>query len=277
MLFAMTQLRLLGALLIGSTLAVVLALAAFSSAAQANHSWGKYHWARTSNPFTLQLGDNVSSGWDSYLSTTSTDWSGSSVLDTRVVAGKTSSTTCPPTNGRVEVCNAAYGTNGWLGVAQIWIGTRNHLYQGTTKVNDMYFNTPQYNTSAWRNLVMCQEVGHTFGLDHQDERFDNPSLGSCMDYTNDPGGGAGGASSTDPSNEQPNEHDYEQLETIYTHLDNRTTVSSASMLPPAANQVNLSRREEWGQKIQESPNGQLPLYERDFDKGTRVYTVVIWA
>jgi hypothetical protein len=33
---------------------------------------------------------------------------------------------------------------------------------------------------------MCQEVGHTFGLDHQDENFNNTNLGTCMDYTNDP-------------------------------------------------------------------------------------------
>ena len=35
--------------------------AAFAApAALANHSWGGYHWARTSNPFTVKLGDNVS-------------------------------------------------------------------------------------------------------------------------------------------------------------------------------------------------------------------------
>jgi hypothetical protein len=67
MLFAMTRLRGLGAIVIGSALAVLLALAAFSPAAQANHSWGKYHWARTSNPFTLQLADNVSPTWDDHL------------------------------------------------------------------------------------------------------------------------------------------------------------------------------------------------------------------
>jgi hypothetical protein len=67
LLFAMTRLRVLGAIVIGSALAVLLALVAFSPAAQANHSWGKYHWARTSNPFTLQLADNVSSTWDGYL------------------------------------------------------------------------------------------------------------------------------------------------------------------------------------------------------------------
>jgi hypothetical protein len=276
--FAIPRLRLLGALVIGSALAVLLALVAYSPAAQANHSWGKYHWARTSNPFALQLDDNVSSTWDSYLITTSGNWSLSSVLDTTIIQG-TSNPTCTPTIGRVEVCNAAYGTNGWLGLAQIWVGRRSHITAGTTKVNDTYFNTATYNTPAWRNLVMCQEVGHTFGLDHQDETFNNPNLGTCMDYTNDPDGGAGGASATDPSNEQPNQHDYDQLATIYTHTDKPTvsSTSAASTLPPAANQGNLNSRAEWGRKIHESPNGQLALYERDFDNGKRVFTFVIWA
>src|SRR5215212_4522481 len=221
---AMSRLRLLGVLVIGSALALLLALAAFSPAAQANHSWGKYHWARQSNPFTLQLGDNVSgdnvsSGWDGYLRTTSSDWSVSSVLHTTVVPGTT--TTCTPTIGRVEVCNAAYGTNGWLGLAQIWVGRRSHITAGTTKVNDTYFNTPTYDTTAWRNLVMCQEVGHTFGLDHQDETFDNPNLGTCMDYTNNPS-----------TNQHPNQHDYDELQIIYSHLDSTTTVGQ---LPPQAN------------------------------------------
>src|SRR5215218_7529378 len=226
--FAMPRLRLLGALLIGSALAVLLALVAYSPAAQANHSWGNYHWARTSNPFTLKLADNVTSQWDTYLRTTSSDWSLSSVLDTRVVGGRTSSATCSPTSGRVEVCNAAYGENNWLGLAQIWISSRQHIVAGTTKVNDTYFNTATYNTPPWRNLVMCQEVGHTLGLDHQDEIKNNANLGTCMDYTNDPDGGAGGASETDPSNEHPNKHDYDQLVTIYSHLDSTTTVAPAS-------------------------------------------------
>ena len=277
--FAIPRLRLLGALVIGSALAVLLALVAYSPAAQANHSWGKYHWARQSNPFTLQLDDNVSSQWDSYLDTTSYDWTLSSVLNAPVNRPAPSNLTCSPTSGRVEVCNAAYGTNGWLGLAQIWVGRRSHITAGTTKVNDTYFNTPTYNTPAWRNLVMCQEVGHTFGLDHQDEIFNNTNLGSCMDYTNDPDGLAGGASATDPSNEHPNQHDYDQLETIYTHLDKPTvsSTSAASTLPPAANQGNLNSRAEWGRKIHESPNGQLELYERDFDNGKRVFTFVIWA
>jgi hypothetical protein len=71
----------------------------------------------------------------------------------------------------------------------------------TLKVNDTYFNTPTYDTTPWRNLVMCQEVGHTLGLDHQDTSFDNPNLGTCMDYASNPLG--------PPDNEHPNKHDYD--------------------------------------------------------------------
>jgi hypothetical protein len=279
MLSAIPRLRLLGALLVGATLAVLLAIVAFSPAAQANHSWNDFHWARTSNPFTLKLGDNVTSAWDSYLNTTSTDWSKSSVLDTTKVAGGTTRSTCRPTDGRVEVCNYTYGKNGWLGVAQVWV-SGSHIVQGTTKVNDTYFNTARYDTSAWRRLVMCQEVGHTLGLDHQDETRDNRNLGSCMDYTNDPDGGAGGASATDPSNEHPNQHDYNQLVTIYSHTDLRTTVggtSAASTLPPAANQGAFNRRDEWGRKIRESRDEHVALYVRDFSGGAKLFTWVIEA
>src|SRR5213596_2171882 len=50
-------------------LVLALAVPAF-----ANHSWGGYHWARTSNPFTLKVGDNVTSPWDGILNTTISDW-----------------------------------------------------------------------------------------------------------------------------------------------------------------------------------------------------------
>ena len=285
MLAIMTRLRLLVAVISVSALAALLALAAFSSEADASHSWGKYHWARTSNPFTLNLGDNVSSTWDSYLIAASVpddsinDWSDSSVLDTKVVPSQKDPTTCRPTSGRVEVCNAAYGTNGWLGVAQIWLSGR-HIKQGTTKLNDTYFNTAKYNTPAWRHLVMCQEIGHTFGLDHQDEIHANANLGSCMDYTNDPDGGLGGASATDPSNEHPNQHDYDQLVTIYKHTDTISTVSptsAASTMPPAANRGSFNSSAEWGRLVGESPNGKLELWERSFGGEARMITWVIRA
>ena len=87
-------------------------LAASPSFLTATHWWGGYHWARTANPFTLKLGDNLSSSWDSFLATTSSDWTLSAVLDTTIVSGKTTGRQCRPTLGRVEVCNAKYGNNG---------------------------------------------------------------------------------------------------------------------------------------------------------------------
>ena len=192
-----------------SVAAVAIALAIAAGPLSANHAWGSYHWARTANPFTLDVGDNVTSAWDSYLNTAISDWSASTVLNlAKKVPGGSRSRNCKATTGRIEVCNGSYGNNGWLGVARISVsGT--HITAATTRLNDSYFNTATYNTPPWRRLVMCQEVGHDFGLDHQDETFDNPNLGTCMDYTNDPDGGG----SYGPGNEHPNGHDYDQLVT----------------------------------------------------------------
>jgi hypothetical protein len=106
-------------------------------------------------------------------------------------------------------------------------------------MNDTYFNTPTYNHSWWRKLVVCQEIGHTLGLDHQDENFDNTNSGTCMDYTSNPLG--------PPSNEYPNRHDYDELEIIYSHLDDTTTVGqTANNMPPAANEIDFSGPAQWG-------------------------------
>lgn len=206
--------------LLAVSLAIVASLFVYSAPAFASHSWSTYHWARTSNPFTVKLGDNVTSAWDSYLGEASTDWTSSLVLDTTIVAGTVSNLKrCTPPSGRVEVCNAKYGFNGWLGVAGIYL-TGGHIYKGYVKLNDSYFNTSTYNKPEWRRLVTCQEVGHTFGLDHQDENFDNPNLGTCMDYTGEPLG--------PPSNEHPNAHDYEQLETMYSHTETTDTTTATT-------------------------------------------------
>src|SRR5215204_6261522 len=186
----------------GALAATFAAVFLFSDPLSATHSWGGYHWARTETPFHLQVGDNVSAAWDSILNTTVADWTASSVLNMVKVAGRANPKNCRPTAGRVEVCNSTYGNTQWLGVAQVWI-SGGHITQGTTKLNDTYFNTAKYNTLAWRNLVSCQEVGHDIGLDHQDETFDNANLDTCMDYTNNPA-----------TNQHPNSHDYDMLESI---------------------------------------------------------------
>lgn len=247
---------------------VILSLAVFG-VVYASHSWGAYHWARSTNPFTLKAVDSVTSAWDSYLDTANVDWSVSNMLDLTKEAGSTGSTDrrrCKPVAGKIRACNYTYGNNGWLGLAQIWV-SGNHITQGVTKVNDTYFNTTTYNTPAWRSLVMCQEVGHTFGLDHQDENFSNPNLGTCMDYTSNPAG--------PPGNEHPNLHDYDQLETIYAHLESSTsTVTRGSS---SANNDDVDGPRQWGRIIKKSSDGHPSLYVRDFGGGHKVFTFVIWA
>jgi len=252
--------------------ALLVSVGAFASVAYATHSWGAYHWARTANPFTVNLGDNVSTTWDSHLATTSRDWSASSVLDTTTVVGA-SKRNCGPVKGRVEVCNKTYGNNGWLGIASIWV-SGSHITQGMVKLNDTYFNTVAYNTPAWRQFVMCQEVGHTFGLDHQDVDFSNANLGTCMDYTNNPARNDGLG-----DNLHPNAHDYDQLGIIYQHLDTLTTIFSAKSSAPALadDDVDTSNPSEWGRVIRKSGDGRSSIHERDLGKGNKIFTFVIWA
>jgi hypothetical protein len=240
---------------------LVGAVAAFSAVpASATHSWNGYHWARTANPFTIKLGDNVSGTWDGLLATASSDWSKSTVLDTQIVAGGTRPKSCRPTSGRVEVCSANYNNTGWLGLAQIWITGGTHITQGVVKNNDYYFgsSTYQYNNTAEMLHVICQEIGHTLGLDHQDES--GISLNTCMDYYHN-------TSASDTKSTHPNQHDYDELATIYQHLDSFSTVGAASagFLPDAvpsfapANRLNDS------------------TYVDDLGGGRKLVTYVIWV
>jgi hypothetical protein len=251
---------------------LALAVVAVPTTAQADHAWGCYHWSRSDNPLLLDVGDNVSSTWDSYLSTAVQDWDQSSVLELTKVPGGSPRRNCRPTNGRIEVCAASYGNNGWLGIAQIWVNNC-HITQATTRLNDYYFNQAQYNTPAYRRFVMCQEIGHDFGLDHQDETFNNPNLGSCMDYTNDPDGGPGGASNSDPANEHPNKHDYDQLEDIYAHFD-----GAAVTLPGVSlDKGDLGSPAEWGVLVRTLAGGRVQVFERALGNGAKLLTRVTWA
>jgi predicted Zn-dependent protease len=199
---------------------VATALAVVSPSAYADHSWGGYHWKRTIDaPLTMNVVSSVTSQWTPSVSTAIADWNVSTVLDLTLVLGNTSSTSrkkCSVSAGQMRVCNAAYGRNGWLGIAEIWL-SGGHIAQARTKLNDSYFSLASYNTPAWRALVACQEIGHDFGLDHQDEAMDNTPLGSCMDYSRDP-----------TPNQHPNAHDYDQLVSIYSHLDGSSSGSSTA-------------------------------------------------
>lgn len=260
------------------SLLVLIALPAVAS-----HSWNGYHWARTSNPISLKLGDNVDSRWDAYLLEAASDWHASSVLNVSVIAGSTNPRRCTPDTGEIEVCNASYGNTGWLGVAGVWVSGK-HITKAYTKLNDTYFDTAKYNTPEWRRMVTCQEIGHDFGLGHQDENFNNVNLGSCMDYTNAPGGGTVNGFNYGASNEHPNAHDYDQLEADYGHGDSASllrTIVASSLRPKSMAEI-LADADQWGTAIRFDAHGRPILFAHKIGANENgepmvVYTHVLWA
>ena len=239
-----------------------------------SHSWGTYHWARTSDNFRLPIIDSVTSEWNSYFTKAVADWSASQRVDFVAQAGDESSKTrrsCSAPDGMVRVCNLAYGNTGWLGIAGISLDSNGHIVRGYTKLNDSYFTTAYYNTPDWRQSVTCQEIGHDIGLGHQDEDFDNTSLKSCMDYQ-------------DPPWPDPNAHDFEQLDTIYAHLDSYNSYATdgggggdtGCNAPPGkgCNKDN-NQKATWGNSL--GRKGQVETFIRTYPDGTADVTTVTWA
>ncbi len=238
-------------------------LLSFPIGANANHSWNNYHWARTSNPFTIKVVDSNTPDWDDNKAVSIADWSASTVLNLINIAGSDLQNTrkrCPMVSGQVRSCNANYGFNGWLGLASINITGGVHITQGSSKMNDSYFNGGGY-TEVNRQQVMCQELGHTLGLDHQSTT--GADLGTCMDY----------ADALD--NPSPNAHDYDELLTIYAHLDSTTTIGFASSGSNAYGNENAP--ENWGRLVSQSANGRSSHYERENWDGTKNATHVFWT
>lgn len=255
----------------------VAALAiSFVAVTSATHSWGGYHWARTTPQFTLKLGDNLTTAdWKSHLAQTSSDWNSpttfgasSTPVLTAIVAGQ-SNRRCSMVAGTAQVCNGKYGNNGWLGLASINITGGTHITQGSAKMNDTYFNTSKYNNTNEREHVMCQEVAHTFGLDHQSTN--GGSLNTCMDYFSNTGANAGSTLST-----RPNAHDFDELTTIYAHLDTTTTVAALTSPAPSASDVTDDPN-SWGQLMSQSPEGRSSTYENVNRDGSRTITHVYWT
>lgn len=227
-------------------LLVVSMMALGAAPASAGHSWGGYHWARTANPFTLGLDNNLKTApWQGLGGSVSVDWTKSSVLDTPLSGPKTDNKRCKASSGRDEVCNDRYGRNGWLGLAQIWI-SGGHIVQGVVKVNDTYLDSGY--SAVNKQHVLCQEVGHTLGLDHQDES--GADLDTCMDYANA------------LDNPSPNAHDYTQLETIYNqHLDSTSTVATVASTQSARGRMKRVSND---------------VYVEEVGGGGRIVTFVFW-
>ena len=257
-----------------------VALAALTPAI-ASHRWSTYHWIKGSAELVVPVGDNVSSKWDTYLVTAingdanGQGWNASTKIEAPIEPGQTNPKNCRAVAGRIEVCSASYSRNGWLGLASIWL-SNGHISQGTTKLNDSYFDTASYNKPEWRRMVTCQEIGHDYGLGHVNEVFNDPNTGSCMDYTNNPLG--------PPTNEYINQHDKDELDTIYNHAELASTNFAVRSVGQAATpQASASASEsgngpaDWGRAIGYDGAGRPDMFELNLGGGRKKITHVFWA
>lgn len=88
----------------------------------------------------------------------------------------------------------SYGSTGWLGIAEVQRYSGCTIQQGRSRLNNSYLAS--YSRTAKKH-VACQEVGHLFGLHH--------NQGSSTTCMND-------AILTAP---QPNSHDQSMIASIY--------------------------------------------------------------
>jgi len=246
-----------------SLIAAGIAAAAISVPAIANHSWDGLHWARPSGvEVTAPVGDNVGPQWDKYLLGAVTNWNKSTVIQSPIVPGKTLPVKCQLISGTIQVCNSTYGVTGWLGLTSVQV-TNGHISAMSSKLNDSYYNTPQFNTAGWRLYVVCHELGHAYGLAHQDEVFDNPNIGSCLDLPLNVKG-----------NEGPNLHDYEMLATIYNHAESSlapaTSTASANLEPG-------NSPKDWGKATKFDRFGRPTVFVRVISPTEKIVTDVMWA
>jgi hypothetical protein len=133
----------------------------------------------------------------------------------------------------------------------------------------------RYNNRGERLHALCQEVGHTFGLGHTSE--DGTSQATCMDYcrSSDSDIDPTLTTATAGSSVTPNGDDFEQLTSLYSHLDGTVTVSassgSTSGLQPSEDQAS------WGREVAHGRDGAWSLFVRESRSGQRVVTHVTWA
>ena len=192
-----------------------------SRPAAADHGWGNYHWARSGDEARVQVVDSVTSEWDATLQRAVARWNRSPVLRGVIAAGSVDDRrSCTAVPGKIRVCNAAYGTsdvwNGTVGLTTIRTDSAGHLLQAQVRLNETYLKSRSSgygylnDPTAWREVV-CHELGHAFGLDHND------GSGSCLRAVIRPGGFF----------PNPNGHDYDQLLIQYhqNRTDGRTSLA----------------------------------------------------
>jgi len=196
-----------------SRTAVILAILAATlfatvTIASADHAWNGYHWS--SDKLSPTVVSKTSSSLYNVPAAVS-EWAGLGTPITPTLVG-----------GRKGDIAVSEGFSPfWLGLARVFV-EGGHITSAEVKLNTRLLKS--YGPAV-ADHVLCQELGHVLGLDHnRDGAIGGSPDDSCM---NDQGH-LGEYTS-------PNSHDVELLNAIYSHSDFASGATSAST--PSGNGV----------------------------------------
>lgn len=160
------------------------------------------HWPENGNGLRVMIINALTPEWHNSFDLAVEDWNSGQpdAIEITKEMG-TYDENCEAPDGKVIVCNGDYGDSKWRGVNEAMLNPRGKIVSSTARMNEYYlFNMRE---GAWQ-YTLCHEIGHSLGLGHTDENFDNPDLGNCMDYTDNLN-----------ANKHPDESNYEKLLSIY--------------------------------------------------------------
>jgi len=166
------------------------------------------HWPRGGNGLTITVINALSDEWQNTFALATEDWTNGEPDAIEIIEETAAyDRDCEAPDGKVVVCNGDYGDSKWRGVNEALLDYKGDMVSSSARMNEYYLLN--MGLGAWQ-YTMCHELGHTLGLGHTDENFDNADLGNCMDYTNNLN-----------VNKHPDNTNYELLFSLYGPVSRR--------------------------------------------------------